>query len=178
MPTKSPSIDPNLSVSEVKAFIASALDVAHSFSGAQLSAAQMAARREAADRYRWKNEGDLRVKARIRMRAHRQAVKDTQALHEDYCSKKLHADTAYHKKHSKMLAFKQRIRRQNAFIEKHGQQAFSDRIARQQAAEDAAWYRKAAEERAALEAKAAARREAREKGIREEAEAEAHASRT
>ncbi|KAJ7872364.1 hypothetical protein B0H14DRAFT_3439044 [Mycena olivaceomarginata] len=124
--------------------------------------AAKAARCEADRNYRWKNEEELREKARVRMAARRAAIKE-EGQSEEYAAGVKKAHATYRAKQSKLLAFKQRLRRQKAFIAKYGQQAYLNRIAAERARDDAAWAAKLAEEEKKREAERNARREARQR---------------
>ncbi|KAJ6509610.1 hypothetical protein DFH09DRAFT_1100884 [Mycena vulgaris] len=160
MPTQNARIDPISSDSESPA------DAESAASESSLTPTQKAARRRSWAEYRWKHEPDMRESAKLRMRAywttadatprHRQLIKDAVELSKDYEVKKKQADATYRAKHAQTLAFKQHIRQQKAFVAKHGEQAFRDCITKERATEDAAWYKKAAKEGAALAAHAAA----------------------
>ncbi|KAJ7936117.1 hypothetical protein B0H13DRAFT_2304191 [Mycena leptocephala] len=107
------------------------------------SEARKLSQREASAKYRWKNEEELREKARIRMANRCLKVKQEEFVDEDLAARTKLAHANYRKKHAGLLAFKQRVRRQEAFIAKHGLRAHQDRIAKQRAAEDAAFYQRA-----------------------------------
>ncbi|KAJ7805264.1 hypothetical protein B0H14DRAFT_2611520 [Mycena olivaceomarginata] len=109
------------------------------------SAAVKAARRDASRTYRWKNEEVLREKARVRMAAHRASITAEGQVSEDYAAGVKQAHTNYRSKHRDLLACKARLRRQNAFVAKHGWQALLDRIAKERARADAAWEAQQAE---------------------------------
>ncbi|KAF8193244.1 hypothetical protein K438DRAFT_1761947 [Mycena galopus ATCC 62051] len=66
------------------------------------------------------------------------------------------SDQKYRAKQAKLIAFKQRLRRQNAYIEKHGEEAYHTRITREQSAHDKkeGAITEALEEAAAMRAKA------------------------
>ncbi|KAJ7144561.1 hypothetical protein C8R44DRAFT_865468 [Mycena epipterygia] len=104
-----------------------------------LSKSDRAARREASQKYRWKNEDKLREKARLRMAARREAVKNQEDLLEGHVNRVKEHQATYRKKHADMLAFKQKRRRQEAFIAKYGREAFHERLHKEQAAADAKW---------------------------------------
>ncbi|KAK7053875.1 hypothetical protein R3P38DRAFT_2761588 [Favolaschia claudopus] len=103
-----------------------------------LSPAAKAAQLEASRKYRWKNEDALREKARIRMAARRQAIKDAGEKSDAYAEGVKTAHQKYRAKNSRYLAFKQRLRRQEAYIAKYGAEAYQDRSARDQARAEAA----------------------------------------
>ncbi|KAJ7781682.1 hypothetical protein B0H14DRAFT_2631029 [Mycena olivaceomarginata] len=113
----------------------------------ELSAVRKAARLEATRKHRWENEEALREKARVRMAAHRQAIKDSGCVSEEQAERIKKAHAAYRAKHQPHLAFKQRLRRQDlsvrAFIAKHGIEAHRARIAEATARANAVlpdWY--------------------------------------
>ncbi|KAJ7848833.1 hypothetical protein B0H14DRAFT_3452874 [Mycena olivaceomarginata] len=107
-----------------------------------------------------RNEQELREKARVRMAARRAAIKAEDQVSEEYAARVKKAHATYRAKQSKLLAFKQRLRRQSAFIAKYGKQSYLDRIAAERARDDAAWAANLAEEEKKREAERNARREA------------------
>ncbi|KAJ6542682.1 hypothetical protein B0H19DRAFT_1171445 [Mycena capillaripes] len=107
--------------------------------------------RRAAATYRWRNEEDLREKARVRMAAYRQRLRDEDPDREARKERARASDKKYRAKQANFIAFKQRVRRQNAYIEKHGAQAYRDRCARE---DKAAAVAKALEEAAAARPRA------------------------
>ncbi|KAJ7851557.1 hypothetical protein B0H13DRAFT_1905090 [Mycena leptocephala] len=153
MPTQTSSNDPKLtqtdSPSEMKfsGFLVSTPQAKKSRGGQRHPALARAARVEASRKYRWKNEEELREKAQIRMAA--KAIKERGSVSQKEADSIKNAHTTYRSKKRELLAFKQRVRRQDAFIAKHGHQAHQDRLARQRAREDAEWEAKRAEAEAA-----------------------------
>ncbi|KAK7050120.1 hypothetical protein R3P38DRAFT_2763170 [Favolaschia claudopus] len=111
----------------------------------QLTPAAKAARLDASRKYRWKNEEILREKARTRMAARRQAMKDSTGVSEAYAEGVKKAHETYRNKQRKYLAFKQRLRRQEAYIAKYGAEAYHTRAAQDQARAEAALVMQAAE---------------------------------
>ncbi|KAJ7309163.1 hypothetical protein DFH08DRAFT_974905 [Mycena albidolilacea] len=109
------------------------------------SAAVKATKCDASQTYRWKNEEVLREKARVRMAAHRASITAEGQVSEDYAAGVKQAHANYRSKHRDLLACKARLRRQNAFVTKHGRQALLDRIAKERARADAAWKAQQAE---------------------------------
>ncbi|KAJ7898153.1 hypothetical protein B0H14DRAFT_2557199 [Mycena olivaceomarginata] len=93
------------------------------------SAFAKAAHLETSRKYQWNNEEKLREKSRIRMAARRKAIKDSGEVSEEYANRVKEA----HARKAKYLAFKQRLRRQEAFIAKHGNEAYRERTARENA---------------------------------------------
>ncbi|KAJ7796128.1 hypothetical protein B0H14DRAFT_2620220 [Mycena olivaceomarginata] len=59
----------------------------------------------------------------------RKAIKDSGEVSEEYANRVKEA----HARKAKYLAFKQRLRRQEAFIAKHGNEAYRERTARENA---------------------------------------------
>ncbi|KAJ7019710.1 hypothetical protein C8F04DRAFT_1197420 [Mycena alexandri] len=98
------------------------------------STAAKAAHAEASRKYREKHEDELRERARIRMAQHRAAIKATGEVSEERAAGIKNA----HATRRDFLAFKQRLRRQEAFLAKHGQDAYRARCARERAKADAA----------------------------------------
>ncbi|KAJ7309198.1 hypothetical protein DFH08DRAFT_1088334 [Mycena albidolilacea] len=96
------------------------------------------ARREANRTYRWKNEDQLREKARVRMAARRQAIKESGQLSDEGAALIKQAHAKYRAKNQDYLRFKARLRRQEAFIANHGIEAHRKRIAEERARDDAA----------------------------------------
>ncbi|KAJ7718099.1 hypothetical protein B0H14DRAFT_3521802 [Mycena olivaceomarginata] len=96
-----------------------------------------------------RNEQELREKARAE-----------DQVSEEYAARIKKAHTTYRAKQSKLLAFKQRLRRQNAFIANYGKQSYLDHIAAERARDNAAWAANLAEEEKKCEAERNARREA------------------
>ncbi|KAJ7201968.1 hypothetical protein B0H12DRAFT_1244102 [Mycena haematopus] len=70
---------------------------------------------------------------------HRDAIKASGEVSEEHAAAVKNAHANYRAKHREHLAFKQRLRRQKAYIAKYGEQAYRDRIAGEQARADAAW---------------------------------------
>ncbi|KAJ7801213.1 hypothetical protein B0H14DRAFT_3489903 [Mycena olivaceomarginata] len=87
----------------------------------ELAAVRKAARLEATRKHRWENEEPLREKAR--------AIKASGCVSEEQAERTKKAHATYRAKHQAHLAFKQRLRRQEAFIAKHGIEAYRERIA-------------------------------------------------
>ncbi|KAJ7457526.1 hypothetical protein B0H11DRAFT_2243284 [Mycena galericulata] len=94
------------------------------------------AHRRAATTYRWNHAEELRGKARVRMAKRRQMLKEQEVLDEKPIQRAREADKKYRIKNAELLAFKQRRRRQEAYVSKHGRQAFLDRCVREQEALD------------------------------------------
>ncbi|KAJ7178450.1 hypothetical protein C8R43DRAFT_1117838 [Mycena crocata] len=83
-----------------------------------------AAHREAAAKYRWK---------------YRKNIREQELYDNDHVVRRKEADRKYRTKQADLLAFKQRRRRQDAYITKYGQDAYQERIRREGAARDAKW---------------------------------------
>ncbi|KAK7015058.1 hypothetical protein R3P38DRAFT_3205089 [Favolaschia claudopus] len=113
----------------------------------QLTPATKAARLEASRKYRWNNEDVLREKARMRMAALKESEGTSHASAESV--KKAHKN--YREKNGKFLAFKQRLRRQEAYIAKYGAEAYHVRAAREQARAEAAMTMQVADSSAGTE---------------------------
>ncbi|KAJ6568324.1 hypothetical protein DFH09DRAFT_1080713 [Mycena vulgaris] len=111
-------IDPNLSKSS------SSLPAKTSGSGRTHSAVTQEAHRQASAKYRWN---------------YRKHIQEQGLIDEAYLGHTRGADQKYRTKNAELIAFKQRRRRQDAYIAKHGQQAYLVRCAQQQAASDAKW---------------------------------------
>ncbi|KAF8156267.1 hypothetical protein K438DRAFT_1942840 [Mycena galopus ATCC 62051] len=77
--------------------------------------------------YRSRNVDDLREKARVRMAAHRQRLKQHDLDWEKQKERARASDKKYHERHAEHLAHKQRLRRQSAYIAKYGEQAYIER---------------------------------------------------
>ncbi|KAK6968965.1 hypothetical protein R3P38DRAFT_3244291 [Favolaschia claudopus] len=88
--------------------------------------------------FRGRNEDILREKARLRMAAHRQAIKDSGERSDANAESVKKAHQAYRNKNARYLAFKQRLRRQEAYIQKYGAEAYHERSVREQARAEAA----------------------------------------
>ncbi|KAF8142332.1 hypothetical protein K438DRAFT_1784873 [Mycena galopus ATCC 62051] len=82
-----------------------------------------------------RNKEELREKARIRMAARRRAIKDSGEVSQEHAD---HVKQAHTTK-GEYLAFKQRLHRQQAFIAKHGNEAYRARTTRETARADARW---------------------------------------
>ncbi|KAJ7462646.1 hypothetical protein B0H11DRAFT_1923115 [Mycena galericulata] len=102
----------------------------------KLSETVKASRRRACEKYRSKcawmtvrtsNALELREKARIRMAERRRAIKEDDLLLSEDAARVKRDGEIYRAKHRSLLAFKARARRQRAFIEKHGEQAYLER---------------------------------------------------
>ncbi|KAJ7796850.1 hypothetical protein B0H14DRAFT_2619515 [Mycena olivaceomarginata] len=100
----------------------------------------------------WLNQGSRR----------RTAMKAEEYASEEHAVSVKDAHAAYRVKNREILAFKARVRRQNAFIAKHGIQAHHDRIAKERASADAAWQAQLAENERQREARREARKAARQ----------------
>ncbi|KAK7052718.1 hypothetical protein R3P38DRAFT_2763055 [Favolaschia claudopus] len=94
-----------------------------------LTPAAKAAQVEASRKYRWKR---------------RQILKEPGEKSDAYVEGVKNAQQRYRTKNSKYLAFKQRLRRQEAYIAKYGADAYHERSQRQQARAEAAWALQAA----------------------------------
>ncbi|KAJ7302569.1 hypothetical protein DFH08DRAFT_977699 [Mycena albidolilacea] len=89
--------------------------------------------------------------------SHRASIRAEGQVSDDYAAGIKQAHTNYRSKHRELLAFKARLRRQTAFVAKHGREALLDRIAKERARADAAWEAQQAEiERQHREKQAAA----------------------
>ncbi|KAJ7154822.1 hypothetical protein C8R46DRAFT_1041794 [Mycena filopes] len=107
------------------------------------------------------NEDELREKARLRMAERRAGMKAEGVVSDSHAAGVKLANATYRARHRDLLAFKQRQRRQDAFISKYGRQAYQDRLAREKAKADAAMDAEWAAHMAAEEAERIAARSAR-----------------
>ncbi|KAJ7364788.1 hypothetical protein DFH08DRAFT_799103 [Mycena albidolilacea] len=76
-----------------------------------------------------RHKDELREKAKVRMAVRRQAIKASGEVSEEHSIRVKAAHAKYRAKNAKFLAFKQRLRRQEAFIAKYGVEAHRKRIA-------------------------------------------------
>ncbi|KAJ7887326.1 hypothetical protein B0H14DRAFT_3430814 [Mycena olivaceomarginata] len=90
-----------------------------------LSAATMAARRQASARYRERNLEQEREKARVRMA--RERVLEDPALAADFRARSCEASRKFRAKNTAGLAHRQRIIRLEAYSRKHGHHAWLKR---------------------------------------------------
>ncbi|KAJ7662938.1 hypothetical protein B0H14DRAFT_3539982 [Mycena olivaceomarginata] len=128
------------------------------------SAATKAARRQASQNYRWKNEEELREKARVRMAARRKTLKDSGSVTEEHAARVKEASCHIPGEESKVFGFQgeaappavrlissrwlsTELTVFRAFIAKYGTEAYQERIKREQARADTAWEAKMAEGR-------------------------------
>ncbi|KAF8210751.1 hypothetical protein K438DRAFT_1752526 [Mycena galopus ATCC 62051] len=111
-----------------------------------LSPAAKAARLEASRKYHWKccqaikDSGDVSAKAAT-------CTKEAHARYRAKCEQNLgfmyYSDTNSERRKAKYLDFKQRLRCQEAFIAKHGQEAYCQRLDQMRVRKDAVWAEKA-----------------------------------
>ncbi|KAJ7875566.1 hypothetical protein B0H14DRAFT_2568713 [Mycena olivaceomarginata] len=92
-----------------------------------LSAATMAARRQASARYRQKNLDEEQDKARERMAKLRQRVNKDESLAEEFYTRTRKASRTFRQRHADTLAHRQRIIRMEAYGKKHGHRAWLER---------------------------------------------------
>ncbi|KAJ7435095.1 hypothetical protein B0H11DRAFT_2257584 [Mycena galericulata] len=115
----------------------------------------MAARRRTSAQYRERNEEELKAQARERMARRRAQLKKDPVLAEDARARAREASQRFRQKHSKDLAWRQRLIRMECgsiipylnkvltpprrkFVDKHGNAAWNERRERQIAAAKAA----------------------------------------
>ncbi|KAJ7078691.1 hypothetical protein B0H15DRAFT_954372 [Mycena belliarum] len=127
---------------------------------AKLSPAALASHRLSSQKYRWNNEQELREKARVRMAVRRQAMKAGGLVSPEDAARTRAHHAAYREKKGPLLAFKQRRRRQDAFIAKYGDQAYTEHLRKEAAAQDEAEWRKRVEADNLRQMAAEARRQA------------------
>ncbi|KAF8216643.1 hypothetical protein K438DRAFT_1925745 [Mycena galopus ATCC 62051] len=85
------------------------------------------AHRRSSAAYHSRNQDQLREKAWIRMAVRRQRLKEHNSDWEIQKERARVSDRKYRQKHAEDLALKQRVRRENAYIEKYGVEAHIER---------------------------------------------------